>query len=119
MHIVTKELPAELKHAESLASLMDDRFRVPIIGYRFGLDPIIGLIPGAGDVVSAVISLLIVRAIIRAGFPRKLLLQLLITVFLDLVIGGIPVIGDIWDFFFKANRRNLKIAKRYFEEQAT
>lgn len=118
MHIITKELPSELRHAEKLASLMDDRFRVPIIGYRFGLDPIIGLIPGAGDVVSAVISLLIVRAIIRSGFPRKLMLQLLFPVLLDLVIGGIPVIGDAWDFFFKANRRNLKIAKRYFEEHA-
>lgn len=111
-------LPKELRLAERVARLMDGQFKVPGTGFRFGLDPIIGLIPGAGDAVSFLISGTVLVSLIRGGIPRSLALRMLLNLLLDLVIGGIPVIGDVWDFFHKANRKNLDLAKEYYAGQS-
>lgn len=118
MEMVGQAMPKEIEHAEKLARLMDDQFRIPLINYRFGLDPLIGLIPWLGDVVSFTISVLIIKALINSGFPKKLIGKLVWNIVLDLLIGAIPLAGDIWDFFFKANRKNLKIARQHFESQS-
>lgn len=110
-------VPTELEYAERLVRLMDDRFRIPILNIRFGLDPIIGLVPFAGDIVSFLISLLIIIALTRNGLPTSLIVRMVGNVLLDLLIGGIPILGDVWDFFHKANRKNLKLARGYFETQ--
>ena len=115
MHRLEHSLPIELQWAERLTRLMDDQFRIPVIGFRFGIDPIIGLIPWAGDLVSFLISTLIVSAIVRHGMPRSLVVRMVANILLDLIIGGIPVVGTMADFFFKANRSNLKLAQQYFE----
>ena len=94
---------------------MDDQFKVPFFGFRFGLDPILGLIPWAGDLVSFVISLLIIKSLFDAGLPRKLITKMVLSSLTDLAIGAVPFIGDVWDFFYKANRRNLKLAREFFE----
>lgn len=108
----------ELEWAEKLTKLMDDQFRVPVIGFRFGLDPIIGLIPWAGDIISFLTSLLIISAIVRNGMPLGLIAKMIGNLLLDLLIGGIPVVGSVADFFFKANRKNLKLAQTYFGRSA-
>ena len=108
-------VPKEIEWAEKLVRLMDDQFRVPIIGWRFGLDPIIGLIPVVGDLVSFIISLLIVKGLVTAGLPRKLIVKMIANILLDFLVGEIPVIGDIWDFFNQANRKNLKLVRKHFE----
>lgn len=96
---------------------MDDQFKVPFVNFRFGLDPIISLIPWAGDLVSFIISALILTALVRNGMPFSLIAKMVANIVFDLLIGLIPLAGSITDFFFKANRRNLKLAKEYFETQ--
>ena len=88
---------------------MDDAFKIPVINKRVGLDPIIGLIPAVGDVLTSLISLLIVIALVRNGAPAKLIIRMLFNVLIDFLIGGIPIIGDLWDFFYQANRKNLQL----------
>ncbi len=114
MEALTAGIPREIEYAEKLVRLMDDRFRIPVLNIRFGLDPVIGLIPFAGDIVSFLISLLIVVALMRDGLPTRLIVRMMGNILLDLLIGGIPVVGDVWDFFHRANRKNLKLAKAYF-----
>lgn len=117
MHRIETTIPKELELAERLTRLMDDQFKVPIINFRFGLDPVIGLIPWAGDIVSFAISILILSSIVRNGMPFWLIARMVLNIVLDLLIGGVPVLGGIADFFFKANRMNLKLAREYFESQ--
>lgn len=107
----SKELsvPKDIQFAKRLVWIMDEWVRVPIINKRVGLDPIIGLIPGVGDVATGLVSLFIVFSLVRHGAPAKLVLKMLFNVLLDLVIGGIPVLGDVWDFFFQANLKNLRL----------
>ena len=115
MHKIESEIPEELLWAEKLVRLMDNQFKVPLVNFRFGLDPIIGLIPWVGDLVTFAISGLIIKSLVDAGLPRRLIGKMVLTSLIDLAVGAIPVVGDVWDFFFKANRKNLKLAKEYFE----
>jgi len=117
MYRIETAIPKELEWAEKLTRLMDDQFKVPFINFRFGLDPIISLIPWAGDFVSFLISALITSALIRNGMPFGLIAKMVGNIVLDLLIGSVPVLGGIADFFFKANRKNLQLAKEYFENQ--
>ncbi|MCF8461384.1 MAG: DUF4112 domain-containing protein [Flavobacteriales bacterium] len=116
MYKIEQTIPKELEYAEKLVRLMDDKFKIPFINFRFGLDPIIGLIPVAGDILSFSISSLIVMALFRNGVPSSVILRMVANILLDLLIGGIPVLGDAWDFFNKANRKNLKLARKHFEK---
>ncbi len=104
-----KTIPKELELASKLVSLMDDAFVIPIINKRIGLDPLIGLLPVLGDAISTIISLLIVAALMRYGAPLRLVFLMLINLGADFLIGSIPVVGDVWDFFYKANRKNLQM----------
>ncbi|MBI1288044.1 MAG: DUF4112 domain-containing protein [Flavobacteriales bacterium] len=115
MYRIEAAIPKELEYAERLTRLMDDQFKVPFINFRFGLDPILGLIPWVGDLVSFLISALIVSALVRNGMPLGLILRMVANIVFDFLLGGIPVIGGISDFFFKANRKNLVLAREYFE----
>lgn len=111
------KLPKELELAQSLTTLLDDRFRIPIIGVRFGVDSLLGLIPVAGDAVSFAISGLIISTFIRHGMPKRLVARMVLNSGLDFMFGSIPVLGDVFDMAFKANRRNLKLATDHFTKQ--
>jgi hypothetical protein len=78
-------------------------------GFRVGLDPIIGLIPGLGDMIGAAVSSVIVVQAHRAGIPKPTLLRMVANVGIDAVLGAIPFAGDILDFGFKVNQRNLAL----------
>ncbi len=82
-------------------------------GYRIGLDPIIGLVPGLGDAIGALLSAFIINEARALGAPRSILLRMLGNVALETVIGAIPFAGDIFDAVFKANTRNLSLLARY------
>jgi Domain of unknown function (DUF4112) len=112
--MTTAKVDAErvLRRLEALGSLLDSRFRLPG-GFRFGLDPLIGLVPGVGDGISAIISLYIVLEAYRLGASRGTLARMLLNVGLDLGVGIIPIIGDVADFAFKSNRRNLDLLRRH------
>lgn len=105
-----------IKWVEKLTHLMDSKFTFPGTKFRFGLDPIIGLVPFLGDGVSLVISGLLVSSLWRYNASGEVKARLIINVLLDFLIGSIPIIGSIWDFFFKANERNLKLVKKHMEE---
>jgi hypothetical protein len=107
-----------LARLEALADLLDSRFRVPGTDWRFGIDPLIGLLPGLGDVLSGVSSGWIVLEARRMGVPRGLLARMAMNVALDVLVGAVPVLGSVFDFAFKANRRNLRLLRRFIGDRA-
>ncbi|MFP4089574.1 MAG: DUF4112 domain-containing protein [Cyclobacteriaceae bacterium] len=106
----------DLGWIDQVTNLMDSRFRLPGTNFRFGLDPILGLLPGIGDAVSLAISGVLITYMYRQGASRKALIMMIGNVVLDAIIGSIPILGNIFDFAYKANNRNIRIMKRHFEE---
>lgn len=90
---------------------MDDAFRVPILGIRIGLDPLLGLLPGLGDVVGATFSGWMVITAARMGAAPSTIARMLLNLGLDALFGAVPLLGDVFDIAFKANRRNLLIVQ--------
>ena len=109
-----------LGEVETLAWLLDNSIPVPGTGgRRFGIDAIIGLVPVVGDVISGGIGLFVVWRGSRMGLPRVVVARMLANSALDLLIGSIPVIGDAFDLWFKANTRNLGLMRRHLERPET
>ncbi|GGF86588.1 DUF4112 domain-containing protein [Alteromonas lipolytica] len=106
--------PKPLLKAQKLANLLDTSIRIPVINFRIGLDALVGLIPGAGDVIMLLVSLRIVHLGKQLGLPRGLLKVMLRNCLLDFGLGFIPVVGDIADFFYKANQANVRIMEKYW-----
>ncbi|WP_416896817.1 MAG: DUF4112 domain-containing protein [Minwuia sp.] len=106
---------ARLQRLDDLAQLLDSRFAIPGTGIRFGLDGIVGLIPGIGDTATAVLSLYIVLQGYMLGVRKRTVLQMLVNVAVDYMIGIIPVAGDVFDFVFGCNRRNIELIRRDLE----
>ncbi len=106
-------------HVRTLAALrkwsvlLDSAFRVPGTNLTFGLDPILGLIPGLGDLTSPLFAALLLVHAVRMRIPRVIQVRMLINAAIDVVIGFIPVLGDLFDFGWKANVRNLALLERY------
>ena len=102
------------KWAERLVTLLDDRFRIPGTDVRFGLDPIIGIIfPGIGDAVTGTGSIGLLTLAVGRGVPRVVLWRMVLNILIDLLFGSLPIIGDIFDVAFKANRRNLELIREH------
>lgn len=99
-----------------LARLMDAQFRIPGTRFRFGLDPLLGLVPGWGDAVSMLMQLVVVISLLRHGFSGKLLALMLVNVLLDTLLGSIPLLGQVGDFFYRSSLRNLRLMYAYREE---
>ena len=93
--------------------LLDSAFRVPGTNLSFGLDPILGLIPGLGDLTTPLFAALLLLHGVRMRIPRLIQLRMLINAVIDLLIGFVPVVGDFFDFGWKANVRNLALLERY------
>jgi NAD/NADP transhydrogenase beta subunit len=99
-----------------LVYLLDEQFRLPGTNFRFGLDPLMNLFPVVGDMTGFVISAGLLLAMAKKGASNKLVVLMSINIFLDAIIGGIPFIGQVFDFFFKANSRNLRLIKEHYIE---
>jgi hypothetical protein len=97
---------------EQLAKVLDDVFEIPGTGIRFGLDALLGLIPGFGDAISGATSMLIVMAGWRRGLPRITLARMVANVAIDSLLGAMPIFGDLFDVWWKANRKNLDLLRR-------
>lgn len=104
---------AEIARLEQLAHWMDERFAIPGTDIRFGLDSVIGLIPGVGDTGAALFSAYIVTRAHALGVPKRHLWRMVGNVLIDLAVGSIPLLGDLFDVGFKANRRNVEILRRH------
>ena len=102
-----------LNQVRMIARMMDDSFRVPGTKIRFGLDTILGLVPGLGDVVTSAISLLIVHHAWQSGASKLTIARMLGNVGVDFLIGSVPVAGDLFDFAWKANRRNARLLEAH------
>jgi hypothetical protein len=102
-----------LRWLERAAWLLDDAIRVPILNRRIGLDPLIGLIPGAGDTVAALMAATTLLSALEHGIPGVTIARMGVNIALDYVIGLVPLLGDLGDFAFKANRRNLELLRRH------
>ena len=111
--------PRGLAEIEALAWLLDNSIPVPGTGRRFGVDAVIGFVPVVGDLVSGAIGLFVVWRGSRLGLPRVVVSRMLANSAIDIAIGAIPVIGDAFDLWFKANTRNLGIIRRHLEHPET
>ena len=100
------------KNTERLGWLLDDLFRVPILGWRFGLDALIGLIPGLGDTSTALASFYILASAVRHGVPKITLLRMGMNIGIDYVLGAVPFIGDIADVWWKSNQKNIALMRK-------
>ncbi|MEY2530564.1 MAG: hypothetical protein QOI96_649 [Verrucomicrobiota bacterium] len=96
-----------------IALIMDDLLRVPGTKFRFGLDPIIGLLPGIGDTASAIVSALALIAAARRGVPKILLARMSLNILINEIVGIIPGVGDAFSFWFKSNARNYELLKKH------
>ena len=106
-------MTSHLKNARYIANLLDNRFN--IFGFKFGIDPILGMVPWFGDLVSLGLSLYVIWIAKNMGAPQSLISRMGVNIFLDFFMGSIPVIGDILDFFFKANKKNLQMLEEFVE----
>ncbi|KAB2680268.1 MULTISPECIES: DUF4112 domain-containing protein [Hyphomicrobiales] len=103
-----------LRRIRGLARLMDTALRIPGTGVSLGADSVLGLIPGIGDFGAAAVSLFIVNEARRLGVPKETLFRMLVNVGFDTVAGSVPVLGDVFDVYFKSNRRNLQLVLDHF-----
>jgi hypothetical protein len=101
-----------LKQLVKLARLLDARFRIPGSRWQFGLDALIGLLPGIGDVAAAAISIWIIWQGSRLGASRATVAAMLANVGIDTLIGAVPVVGDVFDVAYKSNQRNVALLQR-------
>lgn len=99
------------KGLDNLAFYLDDLFRIPGIGWRFGLDAVIGLVPGVGDTITSLASFYILLAGVRYGVPKITLLRMALNIGIDYLLGTIPVVGDAFDFFWKSNDMNIRLIR--------
>jgi hypothetical protein len=101
-----------------LADLLDSRWRIPGTPWRFGVDAIAGLVPGAGDLVAGLAGLYIISAAARAGVPRHVIVRMVGNIALDTVVGSVPILGGIFDLVFKSNQRNLRLYAKHAPPKA-
>ncbi len=101
---------AAIRRMHAVAQLLDDGIRLPVVGVRIGLDPILGVLPVAGDTAMAVVGLYIVAESARQGVSYWTIARMLLNVLVDAAIGSVPVVGDLFDVAFRAHRRNLNLA---------
>lgn len=100
---------------ESLARWMDSVFEIPGIRLRFGIDALLGLVPGAGDVATSAVSVYILAAAFKQGLPRITLLRMVLNIGVDLVLGAVPFVGDLFDTVWKSNQRNVVLLRKHLE----
>lgn len=110
--------PAAVADLERVARTMDEAFVVPGTRYRIGWDGVLGLVPGIGDLLAALPALWIIKRGLDLGVSRIVLVRMAGNVLLESLIGTVPVLGDLFDFVWKANRRNVRLIQRYATEPA-
>ncbi len=109
------DIEALRQQLNRLAWLLDSSIPIPGLKFRIGLDAIIGLLPGIGDVIGVVLSSYIVREAARAGVPKAILMRMVFNVAVEGVVGLVPLLGDLFDAAWKANQRNAALLNAYLE----
>ena len=120
-----RALGAGMSNAERLAQVrmlartLDDRFAIPGTSIRFGWDSVLGFVPGLGDALTTALALVIVHHAWQSGASKLLLARMLGNVAADFAIGAVPVLGDVFDFVFKASRRNVRLLEQHLDSKAS
>ena len=109
-------VPPELRGIDALARLMDSKFVIPGTNFRFGLDGLLGLIPGVGDLSTFAVSGFLVLLMAKNGASGHVLSRMIFNIVIDAALGAIPVVGDLFDFVHKANTKNMKLMRQYYVE---
>ena len=112
----TAELHAIQRAVDRLSRWMDTCYVVPGLGWRFGLDPLVGLIPVVGDLAATLVAIYIVMLSARCGVPKITVVRMAVNVAIDLIVGALPVVGDLFDFWWKANKRNAVLLHHRLHE---
>lgn len=108
----------QLAELDDLARLLDTRWSIPGTNIRFGVDAVAGLIPGLGDAATGVVSAYMIYRAHQLGVPSHVKARMIGNVVLDTVVGSVPLLGSIFDVYFKANKRNMVLMHRHFDRAA-
>lgn len=117
-----RDLPediARLERLEKMAHWLDEAYRIPGTNFRIGWDTIIGLVPGVGDALTAVMSAWLINEARLLGVSRWTLLRMIGNIGIDSVVGAVPLVGDVFDATFKSNRKNMKLLKKALAKRQT
>jgi len=112
----TLDTDERLRWVERVARLMDSQFRLPGTRFRFGLDPLLGLVPIVGDLSTTAVSVVLLLTMVRYGASGAVVVRMALNILLDTVIGAIPLIGNVFDFAYKSNERNVALLRRHYAE---
>jgi len=115
--ISNPERHRRIQQLQAIAELLDGQFKLPGTNIEFGLDALIGLVPGIGDLVSGGISIWLIREAQRLGAPKWLIARMAWNVMVDVSIGAVPLVGDVFDAAWKANRKNMELLNRHFKNR--
>src|SRR5512133_2520747 len=105
-----------LRWVERIAHLMDSQFRLPGTRFRFGLDPLLGLVPILGDLSSTAVSVALLLTMLRHGASGAVVVRMAFNILLDTVVGAVPILGNLFDFAYKSNERNVALLRRHYAE---
>jgi hypothetical protein len=106
----------EMQSFERISHLLDSKFEIPGTGIRFGLDPILSLMPVLGDLITLIISSMLIYTMHNQGASRKVVVKMMLNAGLDTIIGAIPLVGTVFDVFYRSNERNIKLLKEHYYE---
>lgn len=105
-----------IQWVEQLSKLMDSRFAIPGTNIRFGIDPILSMLPVFGDLITFIVSGMLIYTMRNHGASRNVAIKMILNATLDALIGAIPLVGTVFDIFYKANDRNVKLLKEHYFE---
>ena len=108
--------PPSMEHVERVAKLLDSKFAIPGTGIRFGLDPILSFIPFLGDLITLIISSMLIYTMHNHGASRKVVVKMLLNAGVDTLIGAIPLVGTVFDVFYRSNEKNIRLLKEHYYE---
>ncbi|MBW4484041.1 MAG: DUF4112 domain-containing protein [Tildeniella torsiva UHER 1998/13D] len=108
-----------LNRIRRISRLMDTAFKIPVLGLKVGWDPVLGLIPGLGDLIATAVSAYVIVLAARFRLPRGILAQMIFNIALEAVVGAVPLLGDLFDAFYKSNVRNLKLLEAHLQCEST
>ena len=105
-----------LRWVARIARLMDSQFRLPGTQFRFGLDPLLGLLPVVGDLSTLAVSGALLLTMLRHGASGAVVVRMALNILLDTIVGAIPLLGNLFDFAYKSNERNVALLRRHYAE---
>jgi len=112
----TFDADERLRWVERVARLMDSQFQLPGTKFRFGLDPLLGLLPIVGDVSASLVSVALLLTMLRHGASGAVVVRMALNILIDSVVGTIPLVGNVFDFAYKSNERNVALLRRHYAE---